>query len=125
MRPLRKVHHRAARHDHGQAKNNRLPAVTTPVRLVAPRELPRGVAVGVAVLPAAAVVSEDAALLRFALWIMLGLSLVVLAVALATPRVLPASVGIVVEERRGSLFFFGTAMALSIGVGVAVAWLGS
>jgi hypothetical protein len=126
LRPLRNVHHRAARHDHGQAKNNRLPAVTTPVRLVAPRELPRGVAVGVAVLPAAAVVSEDAApLLRFALWIMLGLSLVVLAVALATPRVLPASVGIVVEERRGSLFYFGAATALGIGVGVASAWLGS
>ncbi len=124
--PRRTVHHRAAQKHHAQAKNNRLPAVTTPARLVAPRELPREAAVGVAILPAAAVGSEDATpLLRFAFWIMLGLSLVVLAVVAARPLVLPTSVGIVVGKRRESLFWFGAVTALSIGVGVAIALLGS
>jgi hypothetical protein len=78
------------------------------------------------VLPAAAVGSEDATpRLPFALWIMLGLSLVVFAVAAAPPRVLPTSVGIVVGERRESLFYLGTATALGVGVGVAIALLGS
>jgi hypothetical protein len=82
--------------------------------------------VAVAVLPAAAVGSEDATpLLSFALWIMFGLSLVVLAVALTPLRVLPGSVGIVVGERRESLFYFGTATALGIGVGVAIGWVAS
>jgi hypothetical protein len=100
--------------------------MTSPVRLVAPRELPRGATVRVAVLPAAGVGSEGAtAFLQLALWIMLGLSLVVLATAAAPTRVLPASVGIVVGERRESLFFLGTATTLAIGVGVAIALLGS
>jgi hypothetical protein len=82
--------------------------------------------VGVAGLPAAAVGSEHATpLLPFALWIMLGLSLVVLAVAVAPPRVLPASVGMVVGERRQSLFWAGTTAVLGIGIGVAIALLGS
>jgi hypothetical protein len=72
--------------------------------------------------------SEDPTpLLSFALalWIMLGFSLVVLAVAVAPPRVLPGSVGIVVRERRESLFYFGTATALGIGVGSAIGLMGS
>jgi hypothetical protein len=126
LRPRRKVHHRAAQKHHAQTKNNRLPAVTTPARLVAPRELPREAAVGAAILPAAAVGSEDATpLLRFAFWIMLGLSLVVLAVVAARQLVLPTSVGIVVGKRRQSLFCVGAVTALSIGVGVAIALLGS
>lgn len=64
-------------------------------------------------------------LLQFALWIMLGLSLVALAVPVAPPRMLPASVGIVVRERRESLFYFGIAAALGIGVGFGIALLGS
>ncbi len=126
LRPRRKVHHRAVRKHHAQAKSNRLPAVTTAVRSIAPRELPRGAAGEVAALPAAAVGSEDATpLLRFAFWIMLGLLLVVLAVAAAPPRVLPASVGIVVGKRRESLFCVGAVTALSIGVGVGIVLLGS
>jgi hypothetical protein len=82
--------------------------------------------VAVGVLTAAAVDSEDGTqLLRFAFWIMLGLSLVVLGVAAAPPRVLPASVGIVVGKRRESLFWVGAVTALSIGVGAGIALLGS
>jgi hypothetical protein len=81
---------------------------------------------GVAFIPAAAAGPEDATpLLSFALWIMLGLSLGVLAVAVTPLRVLPGSVGIVVGERRESLFYFGTATALGIGVGVAIGWMAS
>jgi hypothetical protein len=126
LRPPRKVHHRGARRHHAQTKNKRLPAVATPVRPVAPRELPRDAAVGVALLPAAAVGSEDATpLLRFAFWLMLGLSLVVLAVAAAPPRVLPATVGIVVGKRRESIIRVVAVTPLSIGVGVGIVLLGS
>jgi hypothetical protein len=50
----------------------------------------------------------------------LGLSLIVVAVALTPPWVLPRTFGAVVYERRDSLIYAGIATALSIGVGLLI-----
>jgi hypothetical protein len=101
-------------------------APTTPIRGIPPRELPRGAPLGVAVVPASAVHSDDAPpFLPLPLWIVLGISLLVLGIALARPSVLPEPVGIVVLEHRESLLYAGTATFLGIGLGVLIGLVGS
>jgi hypothetical protein len=101
-------------------------APTTPIRAIPPRELPRGAPLGVAVVAAPAVHSDDARpLVTLPLWIVLGISLVVLGIALTGPRVLPEPVGIVVFEHRESLLYAGTATLLGIGLGILIGLVGS
>jgi hypothetical protein len=59
------------------------------------------------------------------LWILLALSLVILAIALTPPRVLPGSVAIVFSERRESAVYAGTAALLGIVLGFLIAQVGS
>jgi hypothetical protein len=50
----------------------------------------------------------------------LALSLLVVALALTPPTVLPRSFGLTMYERRDSLVFAGLATALSIGIGLLI-----
>jgi hypothetical protein len=59
-------------------------------------------------------------LLPLALAIALAASLMLVAVALTPPRVLPRPVGILLYERRDSLLYAGVATALSIGLGLLI-----
>jgi hypothetical protein len=118
-RPARIVRHR------DQSKRKATARAAASFRLIPPRELPRGAVVGVAVVPVVAVDSAARARIPLPLWVMLALSLVVLAFALTPPRVLPASVGIVLAERRQALVYAGIAALLGIGVGFLIASVGS
>jgi hypothetical protein len=78
---------------------------------------------GLTVVPVASVDSRSSStLLPILLGVGLGLALLVIAVALTPPWVLPRPVGAVVYERRDSLVYAGIATALSIGVGVLIAF---
>ncbi len=58
--------------------------------------------------------------LAVVLGIVLGLSLLVMAVALTPPWILPGPVGALVYDRRDYLFYGGVATALSIGLGIVI-----
>jgi hypothetical protein len=64
--------------------------------------------------------SSSATLVPIVLAAALGLSLILVGLALAPPWVLPRPVGIVVYERRDPLVFAGIATALSIGLGLLI-----
>jgi hypothetical protein len=102
------------------------PRAVTPLRLIEPRELPRGVALAAAVAPVTVSSSGDAShLAPMVLWALLALALAVVVVAAAPPRVLPAGVAFAFAERRGSLLYIGTATLVAIAVGVVIALVGS
>jgi hypothetical protein len=77
---------------------------------------------GPAVVPVVSVGSRSSSstLLPILLGAGLGLSLLVVAVALTPPWVLPRTVGAAVYERRDSLVYAGVATALSIAVGLLI-----
>jgi hypothetical protein len=76
---------------------------------------------GPTVVPVANVGSgSSSTLLPILLGAGLGLSLMVVALALTPPWVLPRTVGTVVFERRDSLVYAGIATALGIAVGLLI-----
>lgn len=76
---------------------------------------------GPTVVPVASLSSgSSSSLLPLLLGIALGLSLVVVGVALTPPWALPRPVGIVVYEQRDQLVYGGIATALSIGLGLLI-----
>ena len=60
-------------------------------------------------------------LLSVVLGIALGLSLMIIAVALTPARAMRRSVAVIVEDRRETLLYWGIAASLSIGLGLATA----
>ena len=60
-------------------------------------------------------------LVPIVLAVALGLSLIIVAIALTPPWVLPRPVGAVVYERRDALVYVGIGTALSIGTGLLIA----
>ena len=86
-----------------------------------PPEILAGPAFAATVEPIASVSSgSSSTLLALGLVIALGVALLVVAIALTPPWVLPRPVGIAVYERRDSLVYAGIATALSIGVGLLI-----
>jgi len=76
---------------------------------------------GPTVVPVASVSSgSSSALLALVFGIALGLALVVVAIALTPPWVLPRQMGAVVFERRDPMLIVGMATALGIGVGLLI-----
>ena len=59
-------------------------------------------------------------LLSLVLGIALGLSLMIVAVALTPARVMRRSVAVIVEDRRETLLYGGVAGALGIGLGLGI-----
>jgi hypothetical protein len=59
-------------------------------------------------------------LLSLVLGIALGLSLMIVAVALTPARVMRRSVAVIVEDRRETLLYGGVAAALAIGLGLGI-----
>jgi hypothetical protein len=59
-------------------------------------------------------------LLSVVLGIALGLSLMIVAVALTPARVMRRSVAVIVEDRRETLLYGGLAAALGIGLGLGI-----
>jgi hypothetical protein len=57
------------------------------------------------------------------LGIALGLSLMIVAVALTPARVMRRSVAVIVEDRRETLLYVGVAAALGIGLGLGIAFM--
>ncbi len=74
-----------------------------------------------AVLPAAAAGSDSSFLLPLALGFVLGLSLLIIALALTPPWALPRQVQVLVYDRREVMIFGGFAIALSIGLSITLA----
>jgi hypothetical protein len=62
-------------------------------------------------------------LLSLALGIALGLSLMIVAVALTPARVMRRSVAVIVEDRRETLLYGGVAAALGIGLGLGITFV--
>jgi hypothetical protein len=62
-------------------------------------------------------------LLSLVLGIALGLSLMIVAVALTPARVMRRSVAEIVEDRREMLLYGGVAASLAIGLGLGIALL--
>jgi hypothetical protein len=60
-------------------------------------------------------------LLSVVLGIALGLSLMVVAIALTPGRVMRKSVAVIVEDRRETFLYGGMAAALGIGLGLGIA----
>jgi hypothetical protein len=60
-------------------------------------------------------------LLSLVLGIALGLSLMIVAVALTPARMMRRSVAVVVEDRRETLLYGGVAATLAIGLGLGTA----
>jgi hypothetical protein len=60
-------------------------------------------------------------LLSVVLGIALGLSLMIVAVALTPARAMRRSVAVIVEDRRETLLYWGIAATLSIGLGLGTA----
>ena len=60
-------------------------------------------------------------LLSLVLGIALGLSLMIVAVALTPARMMRRSVAVIVEDRRETLFYGGVAATLAIGLGLGTA----
>jgi hypothetical protein len=60
-------------------------------------------------------------LLSVVLGIALGLSLMIIAVALTPARAMRRSVAVIVEDRRETLLYWGIAATLSIGLGLGTA----
>jgi hypothetical protein len=56
------------------------------------------------------------------LGIALGLSLMIVAVAVTPARVMRRSVAVIVEDRRATLLYGGVAAALGIGLGIGIAF---
>lgn len=129
MTPPHKAHHRRVIRHRQQPKEKPKAVVATAFRRIPPRELPdpaRAGVVAASVVPRAAVNAETVSFrVPRPFWIVLALSLVVLAIALTPPRLLPGSVGIVVSERRDFLVYAGTAALLGIGLGLLIAQVGS
>jgi hypothetical protein len=76
---------------------------------------------GPTVVPVASVGSSSSStLLPILLGVGLGLSLLVVSIAVTPPWVLPRGVGAIVYDRRDSLVYAGIATALSIGVGLLI-----
>jgi len=63
---------------------------------------------------------SSSSLLPLLLGIALGLSLIVVAIALTPPWALPRSIGIVVYEQREQLVYGGLATAIGIGLGLLI-----
>jgi hypothetical protein len=59
-------------------------------------------------------------LLSLVLGIALGLSLMIVAVALTPARVMRRSVAVIVEDRRETLLYGGLAVAFGIGLGLCI-----
>ena len=59
-------------------------------------------------------------LLSLALGIALGLSLMIVALALTPARVMRRSVAVIVEDRRETLLYGGMAAAFGIGLGLGI-----
>jgi hypothetical protein len=59
-------------------------------------------------------------LLPLVLGIALGLSLMIVAAALAPPWAMRGSVAVVVENRRETLLYTGLAVALGVGLGLGI-----
>ena len=59
-------------------------------------------------------------LLSLVLGIALGLSLMIVAVALTPARVMRRSVAVIVEDRRETLLYGGVVAALGIGLGLGI-----
>jgi hypothetical protein len=59
-------------------------------------------------------------LLSFVLGIALGLSLMLVAVALTPARVMRRSVAAIVEDRRETILYAGVAGAIGIGLGLGI-----
>lgn len=129
LTPPHKAHHRRVIRHRQQPKEKPKAVVATAFRQIPPRELPDPARAGLAVvsvIPPAAVTAETVSFrVPRPFWIVLALSLVVLAIALTPPRLLPGSVGIVVSERRDFLVYAGTAALLGIGLGLLIAQVGS
>jgi hypothetical protein len=62
-------------------------------------------------------------LLSVVLGIALGLSLMIVAVALTPARMMRRSVAVIVEDRRETLLYGGVAATLAIGLGLGTALL--
>ena len=62
-------------------------------------------------------------LLSLVLGIALGLSLMIVAVALTPARMMRRSVAVIVEDRRETLLYGGVAATLAIGLGLGTALL--
>jgi hypothetical protein len=60
-------------------------------------------------------------LLSLVLGIALGLSLMIVAVALTPARVMRRSIAVIVEDRRETLLYGGVAATLAIGLGLGIA----
>jgi hypothetical protein len=60
-------------------------------------------------------------LLSVVLGIALGLSLMIVAVALTPARMMRRSVAVIVEDRRETLLYGGVAATLAIGLGLGIA----
>jgi hypothetical protein len=129
LTPPQKAHHRRVIRHRQQPKEKPKAVVATAFRRIPPRELPdpaRAGVVAASVVPRAAVNAETVSFrVPRPFWIVVALSLVVLAIALTPPRLLPGSVGIVVAERRDFLVYAGTAALLGIGLGLLIAQVGS
>jgi hypothetical protein len=99
------------------------PAAVSPTNPPPPPEIQQSgpATLGPTVVPVASVSSgSSSTLLPILLGVGLGLSLLVVALALTPPWVLPRTVGTVVFERRDSLVYAGIATALSIAVGLLI-----
>jgi hypothetical protein len=70
-------------------------------------------------------VDTSSSLLPLALGAALGLALLVVAVAATPPWVVPRQMNVLVYEHREPVIVWGLAMAISIGLGLLVALLGS
>lgn len=111
---------RVVRHD-AQPKKVAAPLTTTTGPPPSP-EITQGrpASFGPTVVPVANVSSGSSTLLPLLLGIALGLSLVVVGIALTPPWFLPRPVGVAVYERRDGLIYAGVATALSIGLGLLI-----
>jgi hypothetical protein len=107
---------------HPKRKATVVPASTTgspppPPEITQGRPVP----LAATVVPAASLGSGSSSiLLPLLLGIALGLSFIVIAIALTPPWALPRSVGIVVYEQRDQFVYGGIATALSIGLGLLI-----
>jgi len=110
--------------EHAQPKKKKavVPAATTSGPPPPPEITQRQPAsLGPTVVPVASLSSApSSSVLPLLLGIALGLSLIVVGIALTPPWALPRAVGIVVYEQRDQLVYGGIATALSIGLGLLI-----
>jgi hypothetical protein len=108
-----------------KAKRTSVAAVGGSTWLPRPPDAPATAAVAPVTASVASVSVTSSNLLPLLLGIALALSLIVVAVAATPPWVLPRHVNMVAYEHREAVMTGGTAIAVSIAVGLLIALVGS